>query len=271
MSSFTTRSGVVASVTGSGPPVVLLAGYGQTSAVWDGLLPRLAGSFTCVTIDNRGVGAAAEQRPVTVEAMADDLAEVVDRLTGPVGVLGWSMGGIIAQAYALRRPERLAALALISTTARRSAAQARWTRLRADLQAAGSERELVEAALLPWLFTARSLAQPRRLEGILAANVRSPEPPLEGLRAQAEALAHLDHTVRLGDIDAPTLVVVGAEDLVTPVSDAAQLARGLPDAELVVLPFGGHAAVLEFPAEVLSPIIRFLRDRLVAPATAPTA
>jgi 3-oxoadipate enol-lactonase len=257
MTSRTIR-GIDVRVEGEGPPLVLLAGFGQTSAVWTSVVPRLSSRYTCVLLDNRGVGTGADRSPVTLEGMADDVRRVIEGLGGPVALMGWSMGGGIAQTLALRHPDALSALVLLSSSARRSEVQAAWAQARIALAGSDLGRESAETAVLPWLFSHRLLADHRRLQAIARANAAVAAAPIDQLRAQAEAMTGFDVTDRLTQLDVPTLVITGSEDLVTPVSDSVALAMAVPRAELVVLPHRGHAAVLESPSDVVAPVLAFL-------------
>lgn len=264
-----TGSGVVARLEGEGPPLVLLAGLGQTSDVWTSVLPRLVATRTCVLVDHRGVGASADRGPLSLEGTAEDVAEVVEQLGEPAGILGWSMGGAVALHVALSRPELVDDLVLLSTAARRSTVQQLWTDARIALVESGVEREAAELMVLPWLFSPRLLVDSTRAVAIARTNARAESVAPAVLRSQAASFTRFDTLDRLDQVEARTLVVVGADDLVTPVADSVALALGVPDAELVVLPQGGHAVVLEAPAETLAPVLTFLRARIETPSSRP--
>jgi 3-oxoadipate enol-lactonase len=258
----TTIRGISVRTEGQGPPLVLLAGFGQTSHVWTSVVPRLSSRCTCVLLDNRGVGTGADRSPVTLGAMADDVRQVIEGLGGAASVLGWSMGGAIAQTLALSRPDVVSSLVLLSSSARRSHVQAAWAEARIALAGSDLARDSAELAILPWLFSHRLLADHRRLSAVAAANAAGPAVSASQLRAQADAMAGFDLTAELPRVAVPTLVVAGAEDLLTPVSDSVSLAMAVPEAELVVLPQGGHAVVLETPGDVVWHVREFL-DRHV--------
>lgn len=114
-----TRLGAIGyRVVGSGPPLVLIMGYGWTMAGWD---PRLVHSLArhnrVVMFDNSGVGRTQElPPPLTVDAMADQTSALIDTLgLGRTDVLGWSMGGMIAQALAVLHPAQVRRLVLCAT------------------------------------------------------------------------------------------------------------------------------------------------------------
>ncbi|GHE84359.1 lipolytic protein [Amycolatopsis deserti] len=254
-----TSTGLSYSVLGDGPPLLMIAGFGQSGAVWDAVLPRFTQRFRCYCFSNRGAGGRPEDvAGLTIETLAEDAASIIRAIGEPAAVLGWSMGGAIAQCLARRDPDLVQALVLLSSMARRSELQRNWTAARLALLASGARPEQIETLLLPWMFTPAVLSNAERGAAIVRGNAKGSVVDPAGLRAQATALDQFDATAWLPEIVKPALVVVGAEDVLTPVSAAVELANGLPSADLVVLPRGGHAVILESPNEVVPPIVRFL-------------
>jgi pimeloyl-ACP methyl ester carboxylesterase len=103
---------------GSGRPLLVLNGLAATSADWDPLfIDRLASANELVLLDNRGIGASTDDgRPFDIAKLADDTAQVIEALDfDGASVLGWSMGGFIAQTLALDHPNRVRKLILLST------------------------------------------------------------------------------------------------------------------------------------------------------------
>lgn len=248
---------------GDGPPLLMLAGFAQSARIWDGILPRFTSHFNCLTFDNRGVGTRAEEVAETsLDALADDAAAVINAAgAGPAAVLGWSMGGAIAQKLAHRHPDLVTSLVLLSTMARRTSVQEQWMEVRIGISESGVDRVAAELAVLPWLFTSSLLANPDRTMALARANASILGATPEGMRSQATALVDFDARSFLPEIDVPTLVVVGAEDVLTPVQEAVVIVNSLPRAELAVLPRGGHSMILESPAETVPLILRFLRNQ----------
>jgi pimeloyl-ACP methyl ester carboxylesterase len=113
---------------GNGRPLVVLNGFVATSADWDpSFIDTLASSNELVLIDNRGIGFSTDNgRPFDVEQLSDDAARVIETLgIARAAVLGWSMGGFIAQTLALQHPSRINKLILLSTDPGRSRRRSR--------------------------------------------------------------------------------------------------------------------------------------------------
>jgi 3-oxoadipate enol-lactonase len=218
--------------TGSGSPLLLITGAGSNTVGWGPLFPVLQERFRVIAFDNRGAGrSSAPPGPYTTRQMADDAAALLDHLGIPrAHVLGHSLGGMIAQEVALAYPERVERLVLVATLAcPRPGFWVPWSTFLVQAAERGLDPAGSALWLMPWMFTPTFMAQHDVVEAALAASRNDPYPtPAHGLAAQAAAgLAH-DTRSRLPQIATPTLVLVGAEDIITPVSDARELAAGIP-------------------------------------------
>lgn len=235
---------------GPGPPVALVMGLGGDSTAWGLQLAALAPAHRCLVLDNRGVGRTdAPDTPSTIATMAGDLLGLLDALDVPrAHLLGASLGGAIVQEAALAAPDRVVSLQLHGT----------WPgpdpHLGAVLQAfrlmrLGLGREDFARAVLPWIFTPACYAErPEFVDLVVQRTVAHPyPPPLHGYLRQVEAALTHDTRGRLGRIRCPTLVTVGAEDILTPARFARELAARIPGARLEVLP-AGHGYFWEAPA-----------------------
>lgn len=244
--------------TGSGDPLLFINGIGGTSQGWQPLLPALAARFRVITSDNRGVGrSAAPPGPYTTKQMAEDAAALLAHLgVARAHVVGSSMGGLIAQELALAYPALVDRLILYGTFARpRRAITDPWLTFVAQM-AERLDPAANTLGWLPWLYTPAFLADPERVEAALAWQALYPA-PAHGIVAQTEAVRAHDAWDRLPQITAPTLVLVGPEDVVTPVYYARELAERIPGARLQVLERGGHDALLEYPEDGVSALLAF--------------
>lgn len=177
---------------GEGPPLLLLNGYSGTAADWDPtFLATLAGAHTVVAPDHQGMGrsSAGDLDQLTIDSMADDVAVVLDGLgIDRVPVVGWSMGGMVAQAFARRHARRVQAMVLIGTDAGGPEALLAdpddWDRL---VDHTGSPRQQA-TRLLHLLFPPDVAAEVDQLFGDVVAEARAELSP-EALAAQERAIA----------------------------------------------------------------------------------
>jgi pimeloyl-ACP methyl ester carboxylesterase len=226
------------------------------------LLPALAERFRVIAFDNRGAGrSSAPPGPYTTCQMADDAAALLDHLSiDGAHVIGLSLGGMIAQELALAHPERVDRLVLYATYARpRPTIHGPWFTNWVDAYERDFAAEQLAVMMLPWFLTPTFMAHPDQVEAAIAEWVADPYPaPAQGVIAQAAAGLSHDTLSRLGQIAAPTLVLVGAEDILTPVACAQELAAGIPGAQLHVLERGGHTPDVEYPDAVAAAMLAFL-------------
>ncbi|MGH7256430.1 MAG: alpha/beta fold hydrolase [Nitrospirales bacterium] len=246
-------------VAGAGPPVVLINALTMDAAGWRTEVQALATRYTVLTYDCRGQGRSGKpDQDYSIEAHADDLHRLVITLGfRRLHVVGLSLGGMIAQAFAAKYPAQTAGLVLASTTAHVEPMLERfltaWIRV---LEVGGGE--LAFEAAEPMLFSEWYLrAHPDVLKGLRAAVGRLPVTALQ--RLARGALRH-DLVDRLGTLRAPTLVLVGEEDLLTPLRHAQALAGQIPGARLVVVPACGHVIPMERPALFNETVVQFLRS-----------
>lgn len=247
-------------IQGTGEPLLLIAGFNSDSSSWSAMMPALVKHYQTIRLDNRGVGqSSAPDSPYSIKQMAADAAALLDYLGIPQAhVVGHSMGGQIAQELALLHTENVRSLILLSSLAKGD------SKFQALIELFGVlslklDSILYQKTLLPWLFTEAFYSTAGASEQLLNALQEYPFLPTpHGLYHQSRAILDSDTSDRLADISHPTLVVVGKEDLVTPVKFSEQLAQGIPNAELVILDRGGHAFVVESAETVVKEMLNFL-------------
>ena len=246
-------------VRGEGPAVLFLHAFPLGQFMWEAVAESLAGSHRVVRFDARGFGASpAGDEPLTMERIADDGAALLGLFGIEKAVVaGCSMGGYAAFAFVRRHAERLAGLVLQDTRAAADTEEARANRT--TLAARVLEEGAVAAveAFLPKLVgetTKRDcpelVAQLR--ERILATSARGISNALRGLGARA------DSRDTLGQIQVPTLVVVGEEDVLTPPAESESMAAAIAGSRIEVIPRAGHLSNIENPAVYGAALARFL-------------
>jgi pimeloyl-ACP methyl ester carboxylesterase len=248
---------------GAGEPVVLLTGLGGDLAGWLTFqAPALVrAGYRAVLIDNRDAG-RSDLSPVpryTMRDLAGDTARVIETLgLAPAHVLGWSMGGMIAQELAIRHPHAVRSLTLYGTSAGDDPFTNAWVAamalIRSKLDGADYAR-----ATCPWLFAHPFIERPGTMDGYAEDCAANPYPQPEAAYARqcAAILAH-STSARLAAIRAPTHVIVGEQDITLPPRLSRHLAGHIAGAALTVLPGVGHAAAWEAPGAFNSAVLEFL-------------
>jgi 3-oxoadipate enol-lactonase len=242
-------------------PLLMLQGLGVDSRGWALQRFPLGRRFRCVAVDNRGVGGSARApHPLSLEQMADDAVAVLDDAgVDDAHVMGASMGGVLAQIVAVRHPERVRSLVLSCTACRHH----EWRRelfedwsaavLAGGMGALGGEG-------LRWLIGPRL----HRRVGVwlnVMARILQQAPP-ENFAAQVRAILAASDELRfeLVNVHAPTLVITGSQDLLTPLGDADELAELIPTARLLEVRGVGHALMVEAPNAFNRAVAGFLRE-----------
>jgi pimeloyl-ACP methyl ester carboxylesterase len=248
---------------GKGPPLLLLNGFAATSLDWDpSFIDRLASSNELILLDNRGIGASKDNgKPFGIGELADDAAGVIDALGfDRTSVLGWSMGGFIAQTLALQPLSRVKKLILLSTDPggrdTELAPASVWSQL-VDMSGTPHEQAY---RLLSLLFPSEVAESMYRDFGDLVAAARA-RLSAEFVTRQARAMEtwHRDGVGnRLQEIRAPTLIATGGADIVIPPSNALRLVNAIPDAWLAQFNGGGHAFMAQYPRSLADLINGFL-------------
>jgi pimeloyl-ACP methyl ester carboxylesterase len=248
-------------IKGRGEPLLLIAGFLCDHAYWSLIMPSLISQYQVIRLDNRGMGrSSAPETPYSLKQMANDVAALLDRLAiDKVHLVGHSMGGQIAQELVLAHPEKVQSLMLLSSLAKGdglfNSIIETWGELCANV-----DLKLYEKVVLPWIFTDSFYAIPGTIEGLIEFAIRYPFPPAtHSLYHHSQAMLDFDTTDCLQKIHCPTLVLVGKQDILTPLKFSQQLAQGIPNAELVVLEGGGHGFLIESPNTVISAMLNFLR------------
>jgi pimeloyl-ACP methyl ester carboxylesterase len=254
---------IVCRAIGKGLPLLVLNGFAATSADWDpSFIDRLASCHELILLNNRGIGGSTDDgQPFDIAKLANDAAHVIETLGFErTSIMGWSMGGFIAQTLAVEHPDHLDKLILLSTdsggTDADLASPAVWSRL---IDTSGTPHEQARR-LLSLLFPSGVAESFYREFGDIIAAARAQLSP-ELLKRQAAAMDawHRNGVAnRLRQIRVPVLIVTGTEDVVIPPSNALKLVNAIPDAWLAQFPHGGHAFMAQYPRPLADLINSFL-------------
>lgn len=253
-------------VTGraDGEPLLLIQGLGADRRGWAFQRFALARRFRLYLVDNRGAGGSDKPHgPYDLEEMAEEALAVLDAEgVRSAHVLGASMGGVLAQILAVRHPERVRSLVLACTASRHLP----WRRDLLEEWAALAERRGMRALAgkaVKWLVGPR---QHRRFQ--LPFAVLSPfvlNVPAHAFAAQARAILAFPDDIRelLRSVVVPTMVIVGSQDILTPLADSEELCELIPHAELHVIGGAAHGLMVEHAGTFNEKVLGFL-ERVVA-------
>lgn len=249
-------------VTGSGPWVTLSHSLACRLEMWDEEVRRLSRRFTVLAYDTRGHGeSGAPARDYTLGEIVADIKGLYDHL----GIreshwIGLSMGGIYGLAAALEHPGIFSSMVLADTAGKLAPEGIAAFRGRVATARREGMEAMVEPTLARWFkdsFRARQPELMARVAGWIRAT------PLEGYCGTSAAIPTVDVLDRLHEIRCPVLVLVGADDVPMPPAISEVLARGIPGAQLVVIPDAGHLSNLEQP-EAFNAALASFYDRIGA-------
>lgn len=230
--------------TGSGPPVVLLHPLAASGELWQPLIEQLTPGFRVIAPDARGHGLSKwDGTPFSVPDLAEDIAALITDLdAGPARVAGMSMGGCTALALAARRPDLVVRLALADTTADYGPEKGDTWGQRAAKAVSVPRREQLAFQVDRWFSPEFRAANPEEVKRISQIFVQTDS---DAHAAACRALGSYEDTSRLHEINAPTLVVVGADDYATPPGMARTLVSGINGSTLKVIPAARHLTLVE--------------------------
>lgn len=253
------RTGIHWRETGSGRPMLLVMGIGYTSDMWHPVEPLLAAKHRLLLFDNRGVGRSDEiPDGYTIAAMAEDALSVLDAAdVDCADVFGLSMGGYVAQEFALHFPDRTGSLVLGATGHGGDGTVHADEEVRA---AAGARRHMTPEegvrALVPYIYDAST---PRdRIDKDMDIRLRN-YPSQQSYDRQLAAILGWTSADRLPALRAPTLVLHGANDRLVPVENGRRLARMIPGARYCELPDASHIFTTDQPQATVRLIEDFLQ------------
>lgn len=222
--------------------LVLSNSLGTTQELWERQLPDLAERFHVLTYDHPGHGASdLPEQPCTVEALAQGLLALLDELgLERVSLCGVSLGGMVGIALALEAPERVERLVLACTSAYLGPTEA-WAQ-RARIVRTEGMAAIADTVVERWFTPELSRAEPETVAGFRSTLLATPP---EGYARCCEAVGAWNARESLAGVSVPVLVLVGAEDPVTPIAHAELITSAIPGARLHIIERAAHLANVE--------------------------
>jgi len=243
---------------GQGTPVLLIMGFSYPSDMWYRTRPELSKYYRTIAFDNRGVGRSdVPKGPYPIKLMASDAAAVLDAAeVEKAHIFGISMGGMIAQEFALQYPARVRSLILACTSpGGLHAVQPKANVLLALVKRASMTPEEARKAFIPILYDVAT--PPGRIEEDMAV-VRKWIPAPAAYSAQMQGIMMWSSYRRLPQITAPTLVIHGDSDRLVPPRNGEIIAARIPGAKHVVIPHAGHIIGTDQPEAARFALAEFL-------------
>ena len=249
-------------IEGDGPAVVFISGLSQDHLGWMMQVPAVsAAGYRCITFDSRDAGQTAPSaKPYDIRQMAGDTLGLMNAIGVPSAhIVGLSMGGMIGQEMAISSPDRVSSLTLVCTCAANEPATAGLLRAWKASRPHCDDLDFV-LMLSSWLFTHRFYQDAAGVEGFLQLVRSNPFPQsVSGFLRQCDAVLSHDSRDRLSRITAPTRIIVGVEDTLTPPRYSRFLAERIPGADVTEVPNAAHLLSLETPDEFNRVLIEFLQ------------
>lgn len=245
---------------GQGEPVLLIMGLGWASQMWFRTRPALAARYRTIALDNRGVGRSdVPPGPYSLASMASDVAAVLDAAgIKSAHLLGASMGGMIAQEFALQYPERVRSLVLACTACGGPCAtQADPEVIQLLFRREGTPAERAEA-VAPFIY---DVSTPRERIDEDLAKLSEYYATEAGYTAQLQGILVWEAYSRLPQINAPTLVIHGRNDRLVPAANAHLIASRIRNAQLVKLPNASHIFMTDQPEAAHQHFLEFLSSQ----------
>jgi 3-oxoadipate enol-lactonase len=239
------------------PPLALVNSLGTDARIWDEVIERLAGEYRILSYDKRGHGLSdAPAGDYSLDDHIADLRGLLDHLRiDRLALAGVSIGGLIAQGFALKHADRLAALVLCDT-AQKVGDAAFWS-ARIDAIRQGGLGAIVGGIMERWFSPGFRAGRPEDLAGWRNLFLRC---DVTGYLGCCATLRDTDLTATAGDIAAPALVVAGEHDGSTPVEMVRAAAAAIPGAQFRVIPDAGHIPSIEQPEALAAMIRTFLKE-----------
>lgn len=246
-------------IVGQGQPLVMLHGWGMHSGVWQHLVKRLSSQYMLYLVDLPGMGSSRPVEPYHLHALADEVAQVIP---GVSDILGWSLGGLVAQRIALNQPDRIRRLILVGSTPCFVATQD-WPHGISPVHFhnfAESVNRDYKATMLQFLTLQCMKANDARatLRQLRASFELKPTPTQTTLNRSLGILLDTDLREEVTMLRKPTLLIHGDRDTLAPVTAAHWMSQQLPVAFLRVMAGAAHAPFLSHADQFIDTLNQFL-------------
>lgn len=243
---------------GGGPALALIHGFPLDSRVWEAQVDALSSDFRIIAPDLRGFGQSRSNDGFTMESLADDLHELLEKIGAlPCVLAGLSMGGYAALAYVKKYPTDLRGLILVDTRAEGDSPQGKEGRGKMIELVRSEGSAAVANQMMPKMIAdADAAGRPQLVKQLRQIMESCPPGTIEN--ALVAMRDRPDFTDDLPSIPVPTLILVGESDAITPPATAESMQKQIPGAALEIIPGAGHMTPMEQPDKMNQIIRRFM-------------
>ncbi|MHA1291967.1 MAG: alpha/beta fold hydrolase [Promethearchaeota archaeon] len=260
-------------IHGNGEPIILVHGFGAKKETWVAQVPELSKKFKVIIFDNRGAGKSDRpNEPYTMETFADDIAGLMDylKLNKVKALIGWSLGGMIVQHFAIKYPERAEKIILLFTNYKGVGGEL-YKKMRIEeekLKKSDPAKAFWQSARMGYYqkFRKEMEANPKKkfyglwsAEDLIKESVIDP-PTAQDIENQAAALETHNTLEKLNEIKNPVLLIAASHDRLTPKLTMQEMHNKIPNSTFKVIEKAGHGAPLSRAPEVNQFIIEFLEQ-----------
>jgi len=245
---------------GKGEPLVIIGGFASVHHMWKEFIKPLQKNYKILIFDNRGFGDTdVTPSPYSIEMMAKDTSELMNSLNiDSAYVLGHSMGSSILQRMCLDYPNKIKKAILSGTFMKIPFVSQMIFEIIPELFAQNIDEDLVRKIIMPWMYSSDFLANPDNLNKTLE-NMRKRKVDPIGYDGQSHALRDFDSKSWASKITSNILVLVGREDIDTPLYCSEEIMKKLKNAKLKIVEKAAHMHYQEQPKEVLKIIMDFFK------------
>jgi len=246
---------------GDGPPLFLIAGFAQNHSYWEKCIPTLSKHFQVIAFDNRGSGQTdSPEDSYSIEMFAQDTSALMEALeVESAHFMSASMGALITQKMCLSFPEKVKKIVLCAPFSQLPFIAKHNIEMQLQLLGSGVPRQKLMELNMSWLLSNKFMSGPGNKEKYLQNILSDPYPsPIEGLLGQVDALLAADFRKEIQKIPHHTLLLVGEEDIDTPVPCGKYMKDNMPNCKMHTFKEVGHLFPYEIPEETSKKALSFL-------------
>lgn len=248
---------------GQGDPLVLISGLSTDHHSWDTVVEELSKHYQVLVFDNRGCGQSdTPDIPYSIDLFADDTMALCQALSlDNLHVVGNSMGGNIVQSLGRRYAQQLRSLTMVNTTMLRHTPSYIAIEQKRQLWRQGLDAENLNQLMIPWAFSNTYLQKPGMAKQLAELFLQNPHPQsLLGFERQLDALKQFESQSWISEIELPTLVITGNEDIIFPPAYSVEIAKAMPNTHYICFEKTGHLTHIERPNEFCQALLSFLTE-----------